>query len=121
MKLYNISIPKNCNPISIELINENYVEYSIKPSTRVKRGEESKRVYVNSCKQKMLGDKDWKIFFNNISNKQDIISQAVKFFTNPERKEKLTVPLITNNGDETFCCRRDDTEFLFNCYSVKRH
>ena len=70
LKLYNIRIQNTKNPISIELINDKYVKDSIKSSTRIKRGEECKRVHLTSDKQKMLKGKDWNIFFNNILNKQ---------------------------------------------------
>ena len=65
----------------MELINDKYVDYDIKASTRCKSGDESEGVHVKIFKVEMLKRKKWQLFFSNTLNKHDLIAQATSLQT----------------------------------------
>ena len=68
------------NASQIEIINDHYLECSIKSATRSARGAKSVRVYLESADQIMPQGKAWDNFFNNIDNKTDLVKLALEFF-----------------------------------------
>ena len=107
------TIPKDCTTASVVIVNDTYKKQSIKPSTSDKRGEECTRVHITSATQNMLQGREWNEFFNNIYNKQDLISQTTKFFLKNESMRDI--PLFINDGDSTYKITGNNSTLLYLC------
>ena len=83
---------ENPNASQIEIINDHYLEKSIKASTRSSRGSVSTRIHLASLDhldQVMPPGKRWDACFHNIKNKADLVQLVLKFFKSIEGRSLL--------------------------------
>ena len=64
--LMNFVTPKNeLEPLTIDVINDTYIKYSVKEGTRQDRSEAGPRVHIQSVNQHRLQGMRWKNFLYN--------------------------------------------------------
>ena len=97
---YSIVKPKGFEELSVEIINDTYLEDSIKNQTRLNRGIKSTRTHVSSLDQKILPASQWNSFFNNIENKADLVNLIAQYFKKSDITHKLTVPVLVNDTNQ---------------------
>ena len=88
------------------------MERSAKNGTRLKRGEESRRVHLEGVEQNMLKGNDWSDFFHNIENKEDLIRIITEHLISEQGRRLPTLPLIITRKEFTWRINDDIVEDL---------
>ena len=96
-----------------------YVEESMKACTWNTRGNDSKRVYLESPQQKMLQGKAWSAFFHNTENKNNLIELALNFFRSLEGRSPINQTLVFTCKHKVRTCKhkisKEDVDTLNDC------
>ena len=90
------------SPIALELVTDTYLEKSAKNATRLKRGEESRKVHLEGVEQNMLTGNDWSDFFHNIENKENHIRLITEHLISDQGRTLAALPLIITRKEFTW-------------------
>ena len=107
--------PRYSQPLTVEIIMDNYIEHSAKECTRRKRGEQSTRIHITGFGQKMPQGNSWQNLLKNGENKTDLIHMFVEYLKLESTRKEFTIPLIVTEKEKTWKITKTEIELRFNC------
>ena len=111
--LLSIMPSEALNPIQIEIVNDFYGERSVKADLRYT--DQCMKYHLQSYHQKMPQGREWKKFFTNSENKNNLVRLALEFFKSLEGRLLLRVPLIFTCAEKRYEISQDGVEVLQFC------
>ena len=78
------------------------MEKSAKNATRLKCGEESRKVHLEGVEQNMLKGNDWSDFFRKIENKENLIRLITEHLISDQGRTLVILPLIIPRKEFTW-------------------
>ncbi len=106
---------RELEPNSVGIINDTYIEKSIKEGTRKDRGDKGPRVHFSNVNQRMLQGVQWESFFHNGENKENLISAIADYLQSKEGRSKLRCPVVITSNERTYQITNRSSEMLFHC------
>ena len=111
--LTSIQPPNKYKAARIEIINDYYLHESVKANVRY--DEISRRVHLTSVQQNMLQGEEWKNFFSNPENKNNLTELALDFFRSLDGRKLLRTPMIFTCAERRYEISQDGVELLQYC------
>ena len=106
-KIIKFILPSSSlKPVSVKYVNDLHRGISAKNCSWKERGQSGTWVHLKCLEQKMMSNKEWLAFFQNIKNKQHLCGN--------DFVQSSKLPILVNNKNETFKISNSVTK-VFDC------
>ena len=111
-----IEPPVDALPCLIGMINDSYLQKSIKECTRNDCGQSNVNIDIQGFEQHMLQGVRWNEFLHNGENKNGLIRLLSRFVQSVEGMKYLKYPLVISEEGKTYIVERHRSTLLHECY-----